>query len=155
MAREGQGGLQGLVRDIQGRPHSMTSDFSTHPSSQNLFDRAVEWAAVSKHEDSFANRLERAKGAHGLTDPQMHFLCGVLLEGGTDVVGACPSTILLTHFSPSQVAIAITTCLMALIRYPELQQRAHEAIDIVCDDEHLPCWADRSRLQYIVMCQYW
>lgn len=70
----------------------------------------------------------------GLTDNQVDFLGGVMMEGGSDT----GSTMLLVM-------------IQALALHPEVQQRAHAELDAVCGEDRSPTWADFSRLPYINM----
>ncbi|KAJ5159284.1 Cytochrome P450 [Penicillium coprophilum] len=69
-----------------------------------------------------------------LTDNQVDFLGGVMMEGGSDT----GSTMLLVM-------------IQALVQHPEVQERARVEIDAVCGEDRSPTWADFSRLPYINM----
>ncbi|CAP92710.1 Steroid 17-alpha-hydroxylase/17,20 lyase [Penicillium chrysogenum] len=69
-----------------------------------------------------------------LTDNQVDFLGGVMMEGGSDT----GSTMLLVM-------------IQALVQHPEVQERARAELDAVCGEDRSPTWADFSRLPYINM----
>jgi cytochrome P450 len=69
-----------------------------------------------------------------LTDNQVDFLGGVMMEGGSD----SGSTMLLVM-------------IQALVQHPEVQERARAELDAVCGEDRSPTWADFSRLPYINM----
>lgn len=79
-------------------------------------------------------------GSDGLTlnENELNFLAGVLMEGGSDTT----ASILLAF-------------LQAMVKYPDVQQRAHAEIDALLgnDDattlERSPCWDDYAKLPYI------
>lgn len=70
----------------------------------------------------------------GLTDNQVDFLGGVMMEGGSDT----GSTMLLVM-------------IQALALHPEIQQRARAELDAVCGEHRSPTWEDFPRLPYINM----
>lgn len=57
---------------------------------------------------------------------------GETVEGGADTSGS-----------------AIATLLLALAKYPEIQNKAHAEIDRVCGTERSPLWSDFENLPYI------
>ncbi|GFN20990.1 hypothetical protein AtubIFM56815_011436 [Aspergillus tubingensis] len=70
----------------------------------------------------------------GLTDNQVDFLGGVMMEGGSDT----GSTMLLVM-------------IQALALHPEIQTRAQAELDAVCGEYRSPTWEDFPRLPYINM----
>ncbi|KAL4967232.1 cytochrome P450 [Aspergillus stella-maris] len=70
----------------------------------------------------------------GLTDNQVDFLGGVLMEGGSDT----GSTMLLVM-------------IQALALNPDIQEQAQAELDAVCGTHRSPTWSDFPRLPYINM----
>lgn len=68
----------------------------------------------------------------GLTDHQIYFLAGVALEGGSDTSSA-----------------VITSCIQALVQFPEIQKKAQAEIDAVVDESRTPVWSDFAQLPYV------
>jgi len=77
-----------------------------------------------------------------LSNEEIDFLLGNLLEGGTDTV-------------------ATTTLVLfqAMINFPEVQIAAQKQIDAVCSETQIPTWADRDKLpivtQLVKECLRW
>ncbi|KAH8195801.1 hypothetical protein TruAng_010044 [Truncatella angustata] len=71
---------------------------------------------------------------NALTPNQLHFLGGVLMEGGSD--------------TSSSLILAMVR---ALIEFPEVQKKAQAEIDAVMDESRSPTWGDFSKLPYINM----
>jgi cytochrome P450 family 619 len=81
---------------------------------------------------SFLDHVLSLQKKVGLTDNQVDFLGGVMMEGGSDT----GSTMLLV-------------LIQALALHPEIQARAQVELDAVCGTGRSPAWADFSRLPYI------
>lgn len=69
-----------------------------------------------------------------LSRNELNFLCGVLMEGGSDTA----SSIILAFIH-------------AMIKYPEVQKKAQQDIDAVVGEDRSPLWSDFSTLPYINM----
>ncbi|TVY29831.1 Cytochrome P450 monooxygenase, partial [Lachnellula hyalina] len=69
-----------------------------------------------------------------LTRDEINFICGVLLEGGSD--------------TSSSVIIAF---IHAMIKYPNVQKKAQAEIDQIVGQSRSPLWSDYARLPYIAM----
>lgn len=67
-----------------------------------------------------------------LSRNELNFLCGVLMEGGSD--------------TSSSMILAF---IHAMIKYPEVQAEAHRQIDSVVGPERSPNWGDYAKLPYI------
>lgn len=63
---------------------------------------------------------------------QLKFLCGVLLEGGTDTASS-----------------AIPSFIHAMIKYPHVQTKAQQEIDSVIGEDRSPLWSDYAKLPYV------
>ncbi|KAJ5769077.1 hypothetical protein N7520_003636 [Penicillium odoratum] len=69
-----------------------------------------------------------------LTDNQVDFLGGVMMEGASDT----GSTMLLVM-------------IQAMVQHPEIQEQARAELDAVCGENRSPTWADFRSLPYINM----
>lgn len=67
-----------------------------------------------------------------LSRDELNFLCGVMMEGGSDT-------------SSSEILAFIH----AMIKYPEVQAQAHAQIDQVVDPDRSPRWSDYGQLPYV------
>ncbi|KAI1263582.1 cytochrome P450 oxidoreductase [Xylariaceae sp. FL1019] len=83
---------------------------------------------------SFMDRVLDENEKNELTPSQLHFLGGVLMEGGSD--------------TSSSLILAMVR---AMIEFPEVQKRAQAEIDAVIDDTQSPTWADFHKLPYVNM----
>lgn len=81
---------------------------------------------------SFVDRVLDQSRDLGLTDHQIYFLAGVALEGGSDTSSA-----------------VITSCIQALVQFPEIQKKAQAEIDAVVDESRTPVWSDFAQLPYV------
>ena len=54
----------------------------------DLAQISISRARDGKNLNSFANKLYMSKDAHKLSDAEIHLLCGLALEGGSDVVSS-------------------------------------------------------------------
>ncbi|KAF8759845.1 Cytochrome P450 [Rhizoctonia solani] len=106
----------------------------------DLVDIGVQRGMKGLNSDNLAYKLRLGKESTGLTHHQEAFICGVALEGGTDIVAG-----------------VILTCLLALISHPEAQKRAHEELDAVYNEETLPRWEDEQGLPFVraIFCSAW
>ncbi|KAF8607575.1 cytochrome P450 [Ceratobasidium sp. AG-I] len=79
-----------------------------------------------------AYKLRTDEDQNGLTHHEQAFICGVVLEGGSDIV-----------------AVALLTCIMALVQHPESQKRAQAEIDHISDEATLPRWQDQQSCSFV------
>ncbi|KAK0513963.1 hypothetical protein JMJ35_003685 [Cladonia borealis] len=84
--------------------------------------------------DSFMDRVLDQQEKNQLSRNELYFLGGVLMEGGSD--------------TSSSLILAI---ILAMIAYPQVQDRAQAEIDAVIGDNRSPEWSDFSKLPYINM----
>ncbi|KAL8785210.1 MAG: hypothetical protein Q9195_008743 [Heterodermia aff. obscurata] len=84
--------------------------------------------------DSFMDRVLDGQEKNQLSRNELYFLGGVLMEGGSD--------------TSSSLILAI---LLAVMAYPDVQQRAQAEIDAVMGEERSPQWSDFEKLPYINM----
>ena len=68
----------------------------------------------------------------GLTQNELNFLCGVMMEGGSD--------------TSSSIILAF---LHAMIKFPHVQKKAQEEVDSVIGEDRSPLWSDYARLPYV------
>ena len=69
-----------------------------------------------------------------LTRNQLNFLCGVIMEGGSDTSS---STIL--------------AFIQAMIKFPHVQKKAQQQIDTIVGEGRSPIWSDYPDLPYVAM----
>ncbi|KAF2636135.1 cytochrome P450 oxidoreductase, partial [Massarina eburnea CBS 473.64] len=84
--------------------------------------------------NSFMDSVLDTQEKLALSENQMVFLGGVLMEGGSDTSSSL-----------------ILSLIQAMTKYPEVQARAHAEIDAVVGSDRSPQWADFTSLPYINM----
>ena len=84
--------------------------------------------------ESFLDSVLDQNESLGLTRNQLNFLCGVLMEGGSD--------------TSSSIILAF---IHAMIKFPEVQKKAQAEIDGVVGADCSPRWEHYSQLPYIAM----
>ncbi|CAE6425215.1 unnamed protein product [Rhizoctonia solani] len=82
--------------------------------------------------DNLAYKLRLNEGSTGMTRHRQAHVCGLLLEGGSDIVAA-----------------VISTCIMALVENKVYQKRAQDEIDALYTEEALPKWGDEQKMPFI------
>lgn len=87
-------------------------------------------AGMTSFLDGILNQQEKLN----FTYDQLSFTCGNLLEAGTDTT--------------SNMVLGF---IQAMIKFPHIQRKAHEAIDSVLGDDRSPLWSDYDNLPYIAM----
>lgn len=87
--------------------------------------------------DCFLDRVleQRDSGKLGLNQHALYFLCGTLMEGGSDTT--------------SSIVIAFVH---AMTKWPEVLKKAQAEIDAVVGDDRSPVWADYAQLPYVAAC---
>lgn len=85
--------------------------------------------------DCFLDRSLDREDKNGLDKHALYFLCGTLMEGGSDTT--------------SSIIIAFVH---AMTRWPEVLKKAQEQIDRVVREDRSPTWEDYSKLPYIAGC---
>ncbi|KAG8691582.1 hypothetical protein FRC11_000623 [Ceratobasidium sp. 423] len=98
----------------------------------DLADIGVQRGMQGLNTDNLAYKLRLGEEGTGLTRHQQAFICGIALEGGTDIVAA-----------------VILTCLLALVSHPAAQERAHEELDTMYNEETLPRWYDEQAMPFV------
>ncbi|KAF8688683.1 Cytochrome P450, partial [Rhizoctonia solani] len=82
--------------------------------------------------NTLAHKLQVSEDSSGLTRRQQAYTCGVVLEGGSDIVAG-----------------AICTCILALIQNTIYQKRGREEIDGLYDEETLPRWEEEQQMPFV------
>ncbi|KAG9118360.1 hypothetical protein FRC07_007149 [Ceratobasidium sp. 392] len=82
--------------------------------------------------DNLAYKMRVDEVQSGLTRHEQAFACGLVLEGGSDIVAG-----------------VILACILALVHDPESQQRARAEIDGFYDEDTLPKWKDEQSLPFV------
>ncbi|KHN94309.1 Cytochrome P450 [Metarhizium album ARSEF 1941] len=65
----------------------------------------------------------------------LYFLCGSLMEGGSDTTGS-----------------TLVAFIHAMTKWPSVMERAQDEIDHVVGDDRSPAWEDYARLPYLAAC---
>lgn len=99
-----------------------------------MVSRVLERRLKIGSANSFLDGVLDQQDKLNLNRNELNFLCGVLMEGGSDT----SSSIILSF-------------LHAMIKYPQVQSRAQREIDSVMGDNRSPTWSDYSSLPYINM----
>ncbi|CAE7084365.1 unnamed protein product [Rhizoctonia solani] len=82
--------------------------------------------------DNLAYKLRLNEGVTQLTRSHQAQICGIALEGGSDIVAGVISTIIL-----------------ALLEDTQSQERARQEIDAIYDEDTLPRWEDEQRMPFV------
>ncbi|KAH7412293.1 putative cytochrome P450 [Phaeosphaeria sp. MPI-PUGE-AT-0046c] len=98
---------------------------------QYVIDRRM----TSGSRDCFLDRLLDQEEKLDLDRHALYFLCGTLMEGGSDTT--------------SSIIIAF---IHALTKWPDVLKKAHEEIDRVIGSDRTPVWGDYPNLPYIAAC---
>lgn len=100
-------------------------------------NKVVNRRQASGSKDSFLDRLldQKDAGKLDMTNHAIYFLCGTLMEGGSDTT--------------SSIIIAF---MHALTKWPEVQKKAQKQIDEVVGEDRSPTWEDYAKLPYIAAC---
>ncbi|KAJ5215367.1 m-hydroxybenzyl alcohol hydroxylase [Penicillium cinerascens] len=97
-----------------------------------VLDQVRDRRARGIHRDSFMDRVLDHMQKTPLSESQLRFLGGVLMEGGSDTSSSL-----------------ILTIIQAMTKFPAVQARAHAEIDRVVGSERSPALSDFARLPYI------
>lgn len=99
--------------------------------------KVVNRRQASGSKDCFLDRLldQKDAGKLDMTNHAIYFLCGTLMEGGSDTT--------------SSIIIAF---MHALTKWPEVQKKAQKQIDEVVGDNRSPTMDDYAQLPYVAAC---
>lgn len=129
--------LKWVPEQLLGNWRSRAQDVSSEMNKlydawiQHCIDRRQKSGSM----DCFVDRLLDHEEKNGLDRHAQNFLCGTLMEGGSDTT--------------SSIIIA---CVHAMTKYPEVLKKAQEQLDAVVGEDRSPTWDDYDRLPYIVGC---
>lgn len=98
---------------------------------QYVIDRRQE----SGSRDCFVDRLLNQEEKIGLDRHALYFLCGTLMEGGSDTTSSI-----------------IISCIHAMTKWPAVLEKAQKQIDSVVGEDRSPTWNDYDKLPYVVAC---
>ncbi|KAF3016326.1 hypothetical protein E8E15_004453 [Penicillium rubens] len=101
---------------------------------KTVLDQVKERRQRGIQRDSFMDRVLDALKQTPLSENELRFLGGVLMEGGSDTSSSL-----------------ILTIIQAMTKYPEVQAKAHAEIDSIIGHDRSPAWSDWSKLPYINM----
>ncbi|KAG8711462.1 hypothetical protein FRC08_015862 [Ceratobasidium sp. 394] len=82
--------------------------------------------------DNLAFKMRVDEEQSGLTRHEQAFACGLVLEGGSDIVAG-----------------VILACILALVHDPQSQRQARAEIDGLYDEDTLPRWKDEQSLPFV------
>ncbi|KEP51678.1 putative cytochrome P450 family protein [Rhizoctonia solani 123E] len=82
--------------------------------------------------DNLAYKLRLNEGVTQLTRNHQARICGIVLEGGSDIVAG-----------------VISTVILALLDDTQCQDRARQEIDSIYDEDTLPRWDDEQRMPFV------
>jgi len=99
---------------------------------KTVLDRVRERRQRGINRDSFMDRVLSSLDKTPLSENELQFLGGVLMEGGSDTSSSL-----------------ILTTIQALTKFPEVQAKAHAEIDKVVGHDRSPAWSDFAQLPYI------
>ncbi|KAK3937785.1 phenol 2-monooxygenase [Diplogelasinospora grovesii] len=95
-------------------------------------EHVVTRRRLSGRRDTFLDRVLDNEEKNGIDRHGLYFLCGTLMEGGSDTT--------------SSIVIAF---IHAMTKWPEVQKKAQAEIDGVCGPGRTPTWDDYARLPYV------
>ncbi len=97
----------------------------------SVLDRVRDRREKLGARDSFMDTVLDQNEKLGLSNHELYFLGGVLMEGGSD--------------TSSSIIIAF---LHAMTKYTDVLKRAQQEMDAVVGDDRSPVWSDYERLPY-------
>lgn len=111
-------------------------------SMNALYNKWLEYVEERRRSraprDCFLDKVLAQQEKSGQADMSRHalyFLCGTLLEGGSDTT--------------SSIIIAF---IHAITKWPDVQRKAQAEIDAVVGSDRSPCWEDYTSLPYVAAC---
>ena len=127
---------------------------------QGLYSEALDQVRTRRsngvYRDSFMDRVLDGQEKNELSENELRFLGGVLMEGGSDTSSSLILTIIqaMTKYPAVQARYLYPPSLLILRRrlvLMTMRNRAHAEIDALTGHDRSPTWADFSRLPYINM----
>lgn len=100
----------------------------------DILDQVIKRRESGIQLTSFMDRVLEQQKKNELPPNQLRYIGGVLMEGGSD--------------TSSSLILAIV---QAMIKYPDVQAKAHAEIDAVIGSDRSPKWPDFEKLPYINM----
>ncbi|CAE6435169.1 unnamed protein product [Rhizoctonia solani] len=97
-----------------------------------LADIGWERGVSGMNPDNLVYKLRLNEVNTGITRHRQAHVCGLILEGGSDIVAA-----------------VISTCIMAMVEHETYQERAQREIDGLYNEETLPKWEDEQSMPFI------
>ncbi|CAE6491274.1 unnamed protein product [Rhizoctonia solani] len=98
----------------------------------DLAEIAWQRGSSGLNTETLAYKLRKNEDTNGLTRHQQAYVCGIVLEGGSEIVAG-----------------VICTCILALIKDTASQKRARDEIDSLYDEETLPKWDDQQQMPFV------
>ncbi|EUC67444.1 cytochrome P450 family protein [Rhizoctonia solani AG-3 Rhs1AP] len=101
----------------------------------DLSEIGVQRGMQGLNTNNLAYKLRLGEESTGLNRHQQAFICGIVLEGGTDIVRLW--------------LIYIISCFCNSFSHPEVQKRAHEELDAMYNEGTFPRWQDEQALPFV------
>ncbi|CAE6424359.1 unnamed protein product [Rhizoctonia solani] len=98
----------------------------------DLAEIAWERGINGLNTNTLAYKIRMNEDNNGLTRHQQAYVCGIVLEGGSDIVAG-----------------VICACILALIQDIASQKRARDEIDSLYDEDNLPKWEDEQQMPFV------
>ncbi|CCO31959.1 Steroid 17-alpha-hydroxylase/17,20 lyase [Rhizoctonia solani AG-1 IB] len=121
-----------LMRKAYGGKDLAVSSAMTNDNTTDLAEIGWERGINGLNTNTLAYKLRMSENSNGLTRQQQAYTCGVVFEGGSDIVAG-----------------AICTCILALIKDIACQKRARDEIDSIYDEENIPKWEDEQQMPFV------
>jgi cytochrome P450 family 619 len=99
-----------------------------------MVSRVMQRRMESGSKGSFLDGILDQQDKLNLSRNEINFLCGVMMEGGSD--------------TSSSIILAF---IHAMIKYPHVQKKAQQGIDSVMGEDRSPLWSDYQKLPYVAM----
>jgi cytochrome P450 len=98
----------------------------------HLLETVIKRRMTVGERHSLADGILDQQAKSGLTWPQQYFLAGTVVEAGSETT-----------------ATALLVFLQAMLKYPEVLQKAQSCVDEVIGEDRSPQWSDYAKLPYI------
>ncbi|KAI3603513.1 cytochrome p450 [Moniliophthora roreri] len=99
---------------------------------ESLFYEAKQRVKSGEDRPSFAANLVRDTERHGLSDRESAWLAATLYAAGAETTAG-----------------VLSWFMLAMVLYPEVQQKIHDELDAVVGRDRMPNFADLDRLHYV------
>lgn len=101
---------------------------------EKMLDTVIERRHHEGRRDTFLDSVLDQQEKLQLSRDQLSTFGGVIMDGGTDTS-----------------ASTLLAFIHAMIKWPQVQRKAHEEIDAVIGEDRSPTWSDYDKLPYVRM----